>query len=62
MFKRGVVFINETVPYKIVAYLANKLYNESYSTVRTKHDWSFTNELKRLSTNGKSIKIGIVFT
>ncbi|MBC7411561.1 MAG: DUF2071 domain-containing protein [Bacteroidia bacterium] len=35
--KRGVVFINETVPYKIVAWLANKLYNESYSCVRTRH-------------------------
>jgi len=48
VFNRGVVFINETVPYKIVAYLANKLYNESYSTVRTKHEWSFTNELKKI--------------
>ncbi|MEQ1733947.1 MAG: DUF2071 domain-containing protein [Bacteroidia bacterium] len=35
--KRGVVFINETVPYKIVAWLANVLYNESYSCVPTRH-------------------------
>ena len=28
--KRGVVFINETVPYKTVAWLANKLYKEHY--------------------------------
>lgn len=34
--KRGVVFINETVPYKIVAWLANVLYNESYSCVATR--------------------------
>lgn len=47
-FKRGVVFINETVPYKIVAYLANKLYNESYSTVRTKHHWALHKELKKI--------------
>jgi len=35
--KRGVVFINETVPYKIVAWLANKLYKEHYSVIPTKH-------------------------
>jgi uncharacterized protein YqjF (DUF2071 family) len=28
--KRGVVFINETIPYPIVALMANKLYNEHY--------------------------------
>jgi uncharacterized protein YqjF (DUF2071 family) len=47
-FRRGVIFINETVPYKIVAYLANKLYHESYSAVRTKHDWKLTHELKKI--------------
>lgn len=46
--KRGVVFINETVPYKVVAYLANKLYNESYSTVKTRHKFEFKNELKKI--------------
>lgn len=40
--KRGVVFINETVPYPIVAYLANKLYHESYSTVPTRRKWNMT--------------------
>lgn len=34
--KRGVVFINETVPYKLVAWLANKLYNEHYIAIPTK--------------------------
>lgn len=34
--KRGVVFINETVPYKMVAWLANKLYKEHYVAVPTK--------------------------
>lgn len=51
--KRGVVFINETVPYKIVAYLANKLYHESYSTVSTKHRWEFTSELKKIDYQWK---------
>jgi uncharacterized protein YqjF (DUF2071 family) len=35
--KRGVVFINETVPNKLVAFVANKLYKEHYSAVPTKH-------------------------
>jgi len=36
--KRGVVFINETIPYPIVAWVANKLYNEHYTVVPTKHE------------------------
>ena len=35
--KRGVVFINETIPYPIVAWMANKLYKEHYTVVPTKH-------------------------
>ncbi len=35
--KRGVVFINETVPYKLVAWLANKLYKEHYIAIPTKN-------------------------
>jgi uncharacterized protein YqjF (DUF2071 family) len=35
--RRGVVFINETIPYPIVAWMANKLYNEHYTVVPTKH-------------------------
>jgi uncharacterized protein YqjF (DUF2071 family) len=35
--KRGVVFINETIPYRIVAWMANALYNEHYTVVSTKH-------------------------
>jgi uncharacterized protein YqjF (DUF2071 family) len=41
--KRGVVFINETIPYPIVAWMANKLYNEHYTVVPTRH--SITNDL-----------------
>jgi uncharacterized protein YqjF (DUF2071 family) len=44
--KRGVVFINETVPNKIVAYIANKLYKEHYTTIPTKHQWKFESESK----------------
>ena len=35
--KRGVVFINETIPYRIVAWVANKLYKEHYTVVPTQH-------------------------
>jgi uncharacterized protein len=35
--KRGVVFINETIPYRIVAWMANKLYKEHYTVVPTQH-------------------------
>ena len=37
VFKRGVVFINETIPYQLVAWMAKKLYKEHYSVVPTKH-------------------------
>jgi uncharacterized protein YqjF (DUF2071 family) len=37
--RRGVVFINETVPYKLVARIANKLYKEHYTAVPTNHTW-----------------------
>lgn len=46
--KRGVVFINETVPFKAVAWLANKLYKEHYIAIPTK------NKITR-SSHGKSI-------
>lgn len=35
--KRGVVFVNETVPFKAVALLANWLYKEHYIAIPTKH-------------------------
>jgi uncharacterized protein YqjF (DUF2071 family) len=46
--KRGVVFINETIPYQLVAWIANKLYKEHYTVVPTKH---------QLISNGYSKKI-----
>lgn len=43
IIKRGVVFINETVPYKLVALLANKLYKEHYIAIPTKNEIEITN-------------------
>jgi len=46
--KRGVVFINETIPYPIVAWTANKLYNEHYTVVPTKHKIFEENLVKKV--------------
>lgn len=37
LVKRGVVFINETVPYRAVGWLANMLYKEHYISIPTKN-------------------------
>ena len=47
--KRGVVFINETVPYAAVAWMANYLYKEHYTAVKTKHDWELNNTSKKIN-------------
>lgn len=47
--KRGVVFINETVPYKMVAWLANLLYKEHYIAIPTKNCISISNQTKNLN-------------
>jgi uncharacterized protein YqjF (DUF2071 family) len=62
--KRGVVFINETVPHKSVAWLANKLYKEHYIAVPTKssieittfsknidYQWKINNKWNHLAVN-----------
>ena len=46
--KRGVVFINETVPYKSVAWLANKLYKEHYISIPTKNSTDIGNSGKKI--------------
>ena len=46
--KRGVVFVNETVPYKPVAWLANKLYKEHYIAIPTKNTTEGTHVSKNV--------------
>jgi uncharacterized protein len=46
--KRGVVFVNETIPYKAVAWIANKLYKEHYTAIPTRHLWKIENETKAI--------------
>ncbi len=64
--KRGVVFVNETVPYKSVAWLANKLYKEHYITIPTKssivsgdslksvkYEWKICNRWNHIGLNAQ---------
>jgi hypothetical protein len=51
--RRGVVFINETVPNKIVAWVANKLYKEHYIAIPTTHNWKFENDKKEIAYQWK---------
>ena len=53
-WKRGVVFINETVPHKAVAWMANKLYKEHYTAIPTSHSWKITDESKHISYQWKA--------
>ena len=51
--KRGVVFINETVPYKLIAWLANKLYKEHYIAIPTKNVTEITSFSKNIKYQWK---------
>lgn len=37
--KRGVVFIKEIVPRRMITFIANSLYNENYETMKMEHLW-----------------------
>ena len=49
--RRGVVFISEIVPNKIVAFLANKLYKEHYSYEKMRSQFSIKNGVKNINYN-----------
>lgn len=51
--RRGVVFINETVPFRLVAWLANKLYKEHYVAIPTRHSWHLTETAKQIEYRWK---------
>jgi len=51
--RRGVVFINETVPNKLVAWVANKLYKEHYIAIPTRHKWNLTEDKKEVKYQWK---------
>jgi hypothetical protein len=51
--KRGVVFINETVPHRIVAWVANRLYKEHYITIPTKNEIDLNERIKTVKYEWK---------
>ena len=51
--KRGVVFINETVPSRMIAWVANKLYKEHYIALQTKNKIEITNHSKSIKYRWK---------
>ena len=52
-YKRGVVFINETIPFRPVAWVANWLYKEHYISIPTKHQWEIMEESKGVTYQWK---------
>ncbi|MBC7904213.1 MAG: DUF2071 domain-containing protein [Gemmatimonadaceae bacterium] len=51
--KRGVVFINESVPFKVVAWIANKLYKENYIALPTKNFYGHANGIQTIKYEWK---------
>lgn len=43
-WKRGVVFLKEIVPRRMISFIANSIYGENYVTLPMKHTWSLTPE------------------
>lgn len=52
--KRGVVFINETVPHRLVAFVANTLYREHYTAVKTRSSKRTNNGRQQIAYELKS--------
>ncbi len=44
MWQRGVVFISEIVPKPAIAWVANTIYGEKYSTLPMRHQWQHNEE------------------
>lgn len=51
--KRGVVFINETVPHKSVVWIANKLYKEHYMAIPTRNSIRNEEDVKHIKYDWK---------
>lgn len=56
VIKKGVVFINETIPYPLVAWVANKLYKEHYTTIPTTHNITKTEQQQKVQFNWQKNK------
>lgn len=52
-YRRGVVFVNETIPFKAVAWVANRLYKEAYISIPTQHQWEIGDTHKKIAYQWK---------
>jgi len=52
-YRRGVVFVNETIPFKAVAWVANRLYKEAYISIPTRHQWEIGDTHKKIAYQWK---------
>ena len=46
--KRGVVFVKEIVPKRIITMVANGIYKENYETFKMKHRWEINNNTRNI--------------
>ena len=53
IWKRGVVFIKEIVPKRMITFIANTVYGEKYSTHKMKHIWNINKEEIHISYKWK---------
>lgn len=52
-WKRGVVFVKEIVPRRLISFIANTIYGEAYSTHAMKHSFGITNNEMAISYQWK---------
>lgn len=52
-WKRGVVFIKEIVPKRMISFIANTIYKEKYATHSMYHQWTYTEEELKVSYHWK---------
>lgn len=57
IIKRGVVFIKEIVPKRILSFVANTVYHEHYDTLPMSHNWNITPKTIDISYSWKQQKI-----
>ena len=53
LWKRGVVFIKEIVPKRMITFVANTIYKEKYATHAMQHQWDITAEELKVSYRWK---------
>ena len=52
-WKRGVVFLKEIVPRRMISFMANTIYGENYMTLPMKHNWNQENGSLHISYEWK---------